>query len=60
MQEVKGMASIISVDKVKGTEVLAHATKAQFTKFLPYNYKYTVVPSGPIKKKTTSKTTVKK
>ncbi len=60
MQEIKGMANIVSVDKVKGTEVMAHATKAQFTRFLPYNYKYTVVAGGPAKKKTPAKTTVKK
>lgn len=60
IQEVKGMANIISIDKVKGTEVMAHATKAQFTKFLPYNYKYTVVAGAPVKKKTPAKTAVKK
>ncbi len=51
VHEIKGMANIITVDKVKGTEVAAHATKAQFTRFLPYNYKYTIVPGGPPKKK---------
>ncbi len=51
IQEVKGLANIITVDKVKGTEVAAHATKAQFTKFLPFNYKYTVVSGGTVKKK---------
>lgn len=49
VHEIKGMANIITVDKVKGTEVAAHATKAQFTRFLPYNYKYTIVPGGPAK-----------
>ncbi len=51
IHEVKGVANIITVDKVKGTEVAAHATKAQFTKFLPFNYKYTVVSGGTAKKK---------
>lgn len=60
IHEVKGMANIITVDKVKGTEVAAHATKAQFTKFLPFNYKYTVVPGGPAKKKPPVKKVVKK
>ncbi len=46
MQEVQQMAKIISVDKVKGVEVAAHATKEQFTKFLPFNYKYTVTAGG--------------
>ena len=52
VHEIKGVANIVSVDKVKGTEVAAHATKAQFTRFLPFNYKYTIVPGGPPKKKT--------
>lgn len=60
IHEVKGMANIITVDKVKGIEVAAHATKAQFTKFLPFNYKYTVVPGGPVKKKPPVKKVVKK
>lgn len=51
VHEIKGMMNIVTVDKVKGTEVAAHATKAQFTRFLPYNYKYTIVPGGPPKKK---------
>lgn len=60
IHEVKGMANIVSVDKVKGVEVMAHATKAQFTRFLPYNYKYTVVPSGAAKSKPPAKKVVKK
>ena len=60
VHEVKGMANIVSVDKVKGTEVSAHATKAQFTRFLPYNYKYTVVPGASPKKKAPVKKVVKK
>lgn len=51
VQEIKGMANIVSVDKVKGTEVMAHATQAQFTRFLPYNYKYTIMPGGSAGKK---------
>ncbi len=66
MQEVKMIAAIISVDKVKGVEVAAHASKEQFKKFLPFNYKYTVVAGTAAKKKTPAKkpvaktTTVKK
>jgi hypothetical protein len=60
VQEIKGMSNIVSVDKVKGTEVMAHATQAQFTRFLPYNYKYTIVPGGPPKKKPPVKKVVKK
>lgn len=60
VHEIKGMANIVTIDKVKGIEVAAHATKAQFTRFLPYNYKYTVVPGGPAKKKTPVKKVVKK
>lgn len=60
VHEIKAMANIVSVDKVKGTEVAAHATKAQFTRFLPYNYKYTIVPGGPPKKKPPVKKVVKK
>jgi|GEM_PF-5111229 len=61
MQEVKQMANIIKVDKVKGTDVSAHATKEQFTRFLPYNYKYTVIAGGGAAKKTSpAKKVVKK
>ena len=60
IHEVKGMANIITVDKVKGTEVAGHATKAQFSRFLPYNYKYTIVPGGTAKKKPPVKKVVKK
>ena len=60
MQEVKQMANIIKVDKVKGTEVAAHATKEQFARFLPFNYKYTVVAGGTAKKKAPVKKVVKK
>ncbi|CAN5459170.1 hypothetical protein BH10BAC1_BH10BAC1_08710 [soil metagenome] len=54
MQEVKQMGTIITVDKMKGVEVSAHATKEQFTKFLPFNYKYTVVATGGAQKKKAS------
>lgn len=57
MQEVSQMAKIISVDKVKGIEVAAHGTKEQFTKFLPFNYKYTVTGGGGTKKKVPVKST---
>ncbi len=60
MQEIVQIAKIVAVDKNKGMEVAAHATKAQFTRFLPYNYKYTVVPGGPVKKKAPVKNVVKK
>ena len=60
MQEVSQMAKIISVDKVKGIEVAAHATKEQFTKFLPFNYKYTVSATVTKKKPVPVKKTVKK
>ena len=62
MQEVKQLGTIITVDKVKGVDVSAHATKEQFTKFLPYNYKYALVATGggTSKKKTPAKKVVKK
>lgn len=60
MQEIKQIANIVSVDKNKGPEVLAHATKEQFTRFLPFNYKYTVIAGGTTKKKVPVKKVVKK
>lgn len=59
MQEVKQLGTIITVDKFKGVEVAAHATKDQFTNFLPYNYKYTVVTNGGGTKKKSPVTTAK-
>lgn len=59
MQEISQFAKIFSVDKNKGMEVSAHATKDQFTRFLPMNMKYTVI-SAPAKKKSTAKKPVKK
>jgi hypothetical protein len=50
-QEVSQLGKIISVDKTRGPEVIAHATKEQFAKFLPFNYKYTPVSSPQPKKK---------
>lgn len=63
IQEIRQMANIVKIDKAKGTEVSAHATKEQFTKFLPYNYKYTVIAGGggtTAKKKAPVKKVVKK
>lgn len=64
MQEMAQLKEIISVDKTKGPQVSAHANKAQFTKFIPMNYVYTVTSGGNPKKKTSktapAKTPVKK
>lgn len=74
-QEIPPMAKIISVDAARATMVRAHATKDQFSKFIVYNYAYTVMPTPPGKggksakpgtkkkapaKKTTSKTATTK
>jgi len=64
MQEIGQFSKMISVDKTKGAEVAAHATKAQFTQFVRMNYPYTVIAKGGTKKapikKTPAKTAVKK
>jgi hypothetical protein len=63
MQEISQFAKIISVDKNKGMEVSAHATKDQFARFMPMNIKYIVNsgPGGTVKKKPApAKKTVKK
>jgi hypothetical protein len=60
MQEISQFAKIFSVDKNRGMEVSAHATKEQFTRFLPMNIKYTVTSGGTAKKKTPAKKPVKK
>lgn len=61
LQEIPQLAKIVSVDKNKGGEVSAHATKDQFAKFLPFNYKYTIISGGTVKKKAVPvKKTVKK
>ncbi len=57
MQQIAGIAKIVSVDKTKGATVYAHADKAQFSKFMEGNYAYTVIPHAAPKKKTTAKTT---
>ncbi|HEY0029730.1 MAG TPA: hypothetical protein VGC65_03140 [Bacteroidia bacterium] len=60
MQEIPQFGKIFSVDKNKGMEVSAHATKDQFEKFLRMNLKYTVIPPAPVKKKAATKKTVPK
>ena len=64
MQEIGQFAKILSVDKSKGADVLAHANKTQFTQFIRMNYAYTVVSAGTSKKKavktSAAKTPVKK
>lgn len=61
MQEISQFAKIFSVDKNKGMEVSAHATKDQFARFLPMNMKYTVIPAPAKKKKSApAKKAVKK
>ncbi|MFL5764755.1 MAG: hypothetical protein ACJ77K_12495 [Bacteroidia bacterium] len=53
LQEIPQFAKILSVDKSKGTEISAHADKAQFTNFIRMNLKYTVIAgTGTAAKKT--------
>jgi hypothetical protein len=58
MQQVAGLAKIVSVEKTKGATVYAHADKDQFSKFMEGNYAYTVIPHASPKPKagTTAKT----
>lgn len=60
MQEIGQFSKMISVDKTKGAEVAAHATKAQFTQFVRMNYPYTVIPKGGAKKAPAKTIPVKK
>jgi len=55
-QEVTPIAKEISVDKMVGTMVFAHATKDQFSKFIVRNYPYTIERYG---KSTNAKATTK-
>ena len=50
MQEVKDLRDVITVDMMRGAEVSAHATREQFIRFLPFNYKYTILTNGESKK----------
>lgn len=45
-QEVAPIAKEISVDKMQGTMVYAHADKEQFSKFIVRNYPYTIEKYG--------------
>ena len=60
LQEIAQFSKLVSVDKTKGAEVTAHATKAQFTQFIRMNYPYTVISGGAPKKKTSKTSVVKK
>lgn len=60
MQEIGQFSKMISVDKTKGAEVAAHATKVQFTQFVRMNYPYIVIPKGGAKKAPAKTIPVKK
>ena len=55
MQQIAGMAKIVSVERTKGATVYAHADKAQFSKFMEGNYAYTVIPHASPKAKAGAK-----
>jgi PKD repeat protein len=44
-QEINTLTTIISIENVKGNNVFAYANKKEFTKFLQFNYNYTIVPN---------------
>jgi hypothetical protein len=51
MQQIPGLAKIVTVEKTKGNTVFAHADKEQFSKFMEGNYAYTVIPHASAKPK---------
>jgi len=61
-QEVAPISKEISIEKMQGTMVFAHATKEQFSKFIMRNYPYTVESYSKVPTKTKAakpKTTTK-
>ncbi len=42
-KEIETITHVVSIDNVKGNDVYAYATIAQFAKFLTYNYQYELI-----------------
>jgi hypothetical protein len=42
--EIHALTQVISIDNVRGNEVLAYASKKEFTTFLQYDIDYTILP----------------
>jgi hypothetical protein len=59
IQEIGPLAKIITVERNQGSEVYAHANKAQFSQFIVKGYPYTIIkntkPATKVKPKTATK-----
>lgn len=62
MQEVAPLAKIISIEKNQGSDIYAHADKAQFTQFITKGYPVTLIKNvkPAVKAKSKPKVAAKK